>query len=194
MNPNLPEELQSTRDLLAGSLQMHATEKSPAIPGDLLEDLVLRFNREPALAAQTESKSWFAAIQSFIARPAFGVAALAVVILGLVIPSVMRPDRTESGFRGAVSDTIAAESARIILVKASPEIEQTLASSGDFEEGVISSVDRLDAATAGARVVVDFETSTIRVLNASGEEIHSAPVPEDSNELSAAIASALSRL
>ena len=94
MNLDLPQTLQSTRDLLAGSLQLHATERAPAIPADLLNDLSRRFNTAPVSAASIQSRSWFEAVQSFIARPAFGMAALAIVILGISVPRMINSTST----------------------------------------------------------------------------------------------------
>lgn len=193
MNPQIPQDLQSTRNLLAGSLHLHATEKAPAVPADLLDDLLRRF--DPAPAAPVRSKSWLAVVQSLISRPAFGVAALACVILGLAVPGFMDSSSSgKSGFRGGVSSPAPSAALRIILVKASPEILHQLEAGGDFEDGVISATDQLDPTATGARIVVDFESATITAVDADGNEAYSAPLPQDSADLSAEIATAISRL
>ena len=58
---------------------------------------------------------------------------------------------------------------------------------------MISSATSSDSIT-GPRILVDFVTSTITALNASDEKIHTAPLPKDAEEISAAIATAVSRL
>ena len=195
MNPHLPENLQSTRDLLAGSLHMHATEKAPAVPADLLDDLMRRFDPAPAAAAPVRSKSWLASVQALLSRPAFGVAALACVILGVAVPGIMDSSSSgKSGFRGAVSSPAPSAAVRIILIKASPEILHTLQASGDFEDGAISAADHLDSTLTGARIVADFESATITAVDADGNEAYRAPLPQDSAELAAEIATALTRL
>jgi hypothetical protein len=195
MNPQLSKDLQSTRDLLAGSLQMHATEKAPAISGELLDDLMRRFDRVPATAAATGTRSWFAVVQSFIARPAFGVAALACLVLGLTVPGLMDSSKPgKSGFRGTVSSPLPSASARIILINAAPEILHQLQASGDFEDGAISTADQLDTTLSGARVLVDFASGTISAVTADGNEVYNARLPQDAAGLSAEIATALSRL
>ena len=192
MNLDLPKNLESTRNLLAGSLQLHASEQAPAVPGDLLNDLASRFNTTPAKAAPIPPRSWFEAVQSFIARPAFGMAALAIVILGISVPRMIDSTRPTGGFRGAISPTTETRNIRIILIESPAGLLQTLANAGDFESTMISSAKSSDSIT-GPRILVNFATSTITALNASDEAIHTAPLPKDAAEISAAIATALSR-
>lgn len=195
MNLDLPKNLESTRDLLAGSLHLHASEQAPALPGDLRNDLASRFSATSATAAPIQQRSWLAKAQSFIARPAFGMAALAFVILGISAPRMIDSTSTASsgGFRGTVSPTAETRNMRIILIQSPAGFQQALANVGDFESSMISSTTNSDGVT-GPRILVDFATSTITALNASDEKIHSAPLPKDTAEISAAIASALSRL
>jgi hypothetical protein len=195
MNHDLPQNLAATRELLAGSLQLHATERAPAIPPDLLNDLSRRFNTAPVSAASVQSRSWFEAVQSFIARPAFGMAALAIVVFGISVPQMIDSSSTRSGgsFRGAVSTTAATPNIRIILIQSPAGFQQALANFGDFESDMISSATSSDSIT-GPRILVDFVSSTITAVNASDEKIHTAPLPKDAEEISAAIATAVSRL
>lgn len=193
MNHNLPKNLEPTRDLLAGSLQLHASEQAPALPGDLLDDLASRFSTTPATAAPVRQRSWLAKVQSFIARPAFGMAALALVILGISVPRMIDSTRPTGGFRGSISPTAEAHNIRIILIQSPAGFQQALANVGDFESSMISSATSSDSIT-GPRILVDFATSTITALNASDEQIHTAPLPKDAEEISAAIATAVSRL
>jgi hypothetical protein len=194
MNLDLPPNLHATRNLLAGSLQLHATEQAPAVPADLLNDLSRRFNTAPVAAATTQSRSWFEAVQSFIARPAFGMAALAIVILGISVPRMIDSGPRSSGsFRGATPIPAQTHNFRIILIQSPAGFQQALKDAGDFESSMISSATSTDGIT-GPRVLVDFTTSTITALNASGETVHTAPLPKDAEEISAAIATAVSRL
>lgn len=194
MKRDLPESLHSTRDLLTGSLQMRASDTASPMPGDLFDDLAKRFNRAPATVAVTPSVSWFERVQTFIARPAFGVAAFAMVIVGFVLPGMMRPAETGSGFRGVAVVSPAGETVRIILVKAPSSVLMELQNSGDFEKGAISTIENLDATIEGAHVLVNFETSEIKVVNADGLTTHTASLPDDLSGASSAIASAVSRL
>jgi hypothetical protein len=193
MNHKLRKNLEPTRDLLAGSLQLHASEQAPALPGDLLDDLASRFSTTPATAAPVRQRSWLAKVQSFIARPAFGMAALALVILGISVPRMIDSTRPTGGFRGSISPTAEAHNIRIILIQSPAGFQQALANVGDFESSMISSATSSDSIT-GPRILVDFATSTITALNASDEQIHTAPLPKDAEEISAAIATAVSRL
>jgi hypothetical protein len=196
MNTDLPRALESTRNLLAGSLQLHATEQAPSVPGDLLNDLGRRFNSTQSVVAPIQSRSWLAAVQSFIARPAFGMAALAIVILGISVPSLTRSNSTSAsgGFRGAVTGTGTSQNLSVILIQAPSGVQNSLENSGDFENGVISSAQSSKTSSTGPRILVNFVTSTISALNASDEEVYTAPLPADAADLSAAIATAVSRL
>lgn len=194
MNLDLPPNLHATRNLLAGSLQLHATEQAPPVPAHMLSDLVNRFDSAPITATSVQSHSWFAAVQSFIARPAFGMAALAIVILGISVPRMIdSATRTSGGFRGATPIPAQAQNLRIILIQSPAGFQQTLKDAGDFESSMISSATNTDGIT-GPRILVDFVTSTITALNASNETIYTAPLPKDAKEISAAIAKAISRL
>lgn len=190
MSLDLPQNLESTRNLLAGSLQLHATEQAPQVPADLLGDLSNRFSITPA--APIPQRSWFEAVQSFIARPTFGMAAVAIVILGISVPRMIDSTRPAGGFRGAVSPTPETRNIRIILIQSPAGFQQALATVGDFESDMISSATSRDS-VAGPRILVDFANSTITALSASDEQIHTAPLPKDAAEISAAIATALSR-
>lgn len=194
MNLDLPPKLESTRNLLAGSLQLHATEQAPMLPADLFSDLTRRFHSAP-VDASSQPCTWFEAIRSFIARPAFGMAAFAIVILGISVPHMIDTTSTRSsgGFRGAVSPVAEARNIRIILIQSPAEFQQALAKVGDFESSMISSATGSDSVT-GPRVLVDFATSTITARNASDETVHSAPLPKNTEDISAAIATAISRL
>lgn len=195
MNLDLPPNLHATRDLLAESLQLHATEQAPALPADLLNDLTRRFNSAPVEAASIQPRSWFEAVQSFLARPAFGMAALAIVVLGISVPrmidSISNP--VSGSFRGAVSPAAATPNIRIILIQSPAGFQQALANMGDFEKNMISSATSSDSIT-GPRILVDFVALTVTAVNASDEKIHTAPLPKDAEEISAAIATAVSRL
>ncbi len=195
MNSELPQNLVATRDLLTGSLKLHATERAPEVPAELLNDLVRRFNTAPAAAASVSSRSWLEAVQSFIARPSFGMAALAIVVLGVSVPQLADFNSTPSngGFRGATGPAAIGTSIRIILIQSPAGFQQELENLGDFENGMISSAISSDSIT-GPRILVDFVALTVTAVNASNEKIHTAPLPMGAEEISAAIATAISRL
>ncbi|MGL4398624.1 MAG: hypothetical protein ACRCXD_02040 [Luteolibacter sp.] len=195
MNSELPQNLAATRDLLAGSLQLHATERAPEVPAELLNDLVRRFNVAPAAAPAVQSRSWFEAVQSFIARPAFGMAALAIVVLGVSVPQLTDFNSTPASgsFRGAAVPAATGTGIRIILIQSQAGFQQELENLGDFENDMISSATSSDNIT-GPRILVDFVALTITAVNASDEKIHTAPLPMGAEEISAAIATAVSRL
>ena len=191
MMNDFPKTLESTRSLLNGSLQLHATEQAPSVPGDLLNDLARHFSSAQAIAAPIQSRSWLAAVQSFLARPAFGMAAIAVVILGISIPSLTQ---SKSTFRGAMTTTAQSENLSIILIQAPSGVLGTLEKSDNFESGVISSTTSSQVSASGPRILVDYATSTITTVNSSNEQVYAAPLPADAAALSDAIVTAASRL
>jgi hypothetical protein len=194
MNSELPSHLHSTRDLLTGSLRVHPTDQASAMPAELLSDLTTRFQTFAPAAVRTPSLSWFEKIQSFVSRPAFGMAAVAMVILGLALPGMMAPAPTGTVFRGAATTVAPGESVRILLVNATADVVTSLETSGDFEKAAISSLSSLPDAFSGPSVIVDFGKSAISVIDATGTLISTDELPADSAALSAAIASAVSRL
>jgi hypothetical protein len=193
---DFPKTLESTRSLLNGSLQLHATEQAPSVPGDLLNDLARRFSSTQAVAAPIQSRSWLAAVQSFLARPAFGMAALAVVIIGISVPSLIQSKSTPAGgsFRGATTTLAESKNLSIILIQAPSGVLGTLEESGDFEKGIISSTSSSQVSASGPKILVDYGNSTITAVNASSEQVYTAPLPADAADLSDAIATAVSRL
>ncbi|MDP4780617.1 MAG: hypothetical protein NWS16_10370, partial [Akkermansiaceae bacterium] len=107
-------------------------------------------------------------------------------------PSVLNTsDNTvTTGFRGSPTDIEATASASIVLIGAPQDIASSLGTSGDFEKGSILTADT----ASGAKVIVDFNASTITSVSADGQAIHTAELPVDRADLSAAIAEALSKL
>lgn len=193
MKPELPSHLHSTRDLLMGSLRSHPTETASDMPANLLADLTTHFQASAPAAVRVPSLSWFEKLQSFVSRPAFGLAALAVAILGFALPGMMTPAPTGTSFRGAPTSAIAGESVRIFLVGAPAHVASTLENSGDFEKGAILSVATLPGSSS-PRVVVDFTKSEITTVAADGSVLATETLPADNSALASAIAAAVSRL
>lgn len=192
MDLDLPANLQRTADILRNSLMSPAHEKVPAMPAGLFEDLTARFGASAAFTAPPAKISLFGKIQSFVSTPAFGMAAAALVVLTVVIPGVMEPsgDNAATGFRGGSAGSQATASASIVLIGAPQDIISSLGASGDFETGSILTADT----ASGPKVIVDFDRSTVISVTADGRTVHSAGLPADRAELSAAIAEALSKL
>jgi hypothetical protein len=195
MSSELPQTLEATRNVLVRSLQLHATERAPGVPAELLDDLVCRFNTKSAAIPSLQSRSWFEAIQSFIARPTFGIAALAIVVLGVSIPQLTDSHSAPASgsFRGASAPAAVGTNIRIILIQSYAGFRQELENLGDFENSMISSAASTNNIT-GPRILVDFVALTITAVNAADEKIHTAPLPIGAEEISAAIATAVSRL
>ncbi len=192
MNHQLPADLQPTADILRNSLMLRADEKAPALPAGLFEDLAARFGISAAQPARFAKVSLFTKIQSFISTPAFGMSAAALVILAVFLPMALKTsDNSEStSFRGGSTDIGATASSAIVLIGAPQDIVSSLGNSGDFEKGSIFTTDT----ASGAKVIVDFNSATITAITADGQSVHTAELPGDNADLSAAIAEALSKL
>ena len=87
----LPADLQPTADMLRNSLMLRTDERTPALPDGLFMDLAARFSTNAAIPATAARVSLRAKIQSFLSTPAFGMAAAALVILAVILPSVLKP-------------------------------------------------------------------------------------------------------
>jgi hypothetical protein len=194
MDLELPENLRATRDLLTRSLIMHR-EQAPAIPAGLARDLADRFaTRTPA--PQPLAVSWLEKIRGFLATPAFGAVAAAVLVIGVAVP--LLPESTTSAvdtFRGTFPDATGVET-RILFVGNNPEILASVRASGIFEPSSLHAVDGMVAAGVipGPKVVVDFTSGTITAINHRGTTLDHSSLPARAEEVSTAIAAALSRL
>ena len=190
MHLELPAELQQTANILRNSMMLCPSEKAPALPADLFADLASRFSAKPAPAAPAKI-SLFEKARSFFATPAFGISAVALVILAVALPTVLKTPDTTS-FRGSsdVAEASVAVPASIVLIRASDEVASSLKSSGDFEEGSILTSDT----ATGAKVTVNFGNGTIVSKNAEGDTTYIGQIPADPAALNDAIAVAISRL
>ena len=191
MDLELPPHLDSVRRRLAASLALCPTEQAPCVPAGLLEDLERHFDA-PVLTPVRERRSWRERVRGLIASPAFGIAAAAMLVLSVATPSLL----PETIFRGTPSSSTSGDCVPVVLVREPTGIRQLVEGSGDFEAGAVASVDRLDKGLAilGPKVVVDFETGLLRSLDSTGREFFSAPIPEDTAELSTLIAEAITYL
>ncbi|MGJ8642930.1 MAG: hypothetical protein ACSHX9_05940 [Luteolibacter sp.] len=191
MSFDLPANLHRTADILRNSMMIHASEKAPAMPAELFDDLTARFTSPAAAPAQVANVSLFEKARSFFSTPAFGMAAAALVILAVALPSVLNTSDSSktTNFRGNSTGIEATASASIVLIGASEELVSSLGTSGDFEQGAILTADT----ASGSKVIVDFNASTITSITAEGETVHTASLPADKADLSAAVAEALSK-
>ena len=170
---------------------LRSGEKAPPIPADLLDDLIARFGKIAAMPAPAEKVYLFARIQSFVSTPSFGMAAAALAILAVALPTALRDSggSASTSFRGG-SAGAAATASSIVLIGAPVDIVSSLGESGDFEKGSILTADT----ATGAKVIVDFNSATVTAIDANGQTVHSAGLPADRDELTAAIAEALGKL
>ncbi len=191
MDLDLPSHLHSTRDLLMRSLVMHP-EQAPAMPAGLAADLSARFSTRPAAAAPVESAGWLDKVRSFLATPAFGLAAAAVVVMGIAVPMVSGPAAEKETFRGQAA-AASADPVRILFAGSNPGIVSAIRNSGEFEAAAISTLGNASASIEGPAVIVDFDNGTVSSVDRDGSILHREELPGDASGVAAAIASALSR-
>lgn len=190
MDLDLPSHLHSTRDLLMRSLVMHP-EQAPAMPAGLASDLSARFSPRPATAAPVKPVAWLDKVRHFLATPAFGMAAAAVVVMGIAAPMVSGPSSERETFRGQAA-VASADAVGIVFVGNNPEVVSAIRASGDFEASAITTLEN-EAAPAGPAVIVDFSQGTVSSIARDGSTLHREDLPADASGVAAAIASALSR-
>jgi hypothetical protein len=196
MHLELPEHLHSTRDLLLRSLPAHPLEEAPAMPAGLANDLTARFAQKTVVVTQVVGKiSLLERVRSFLATPAFGIAAAAVVVLGVAVPMISKPAPRET-FRGMDSTAVAGGAVTILFVGTNRAVQSAVEDSGSFEASAFRSAVNLASVreAEGAKVVIDFNTGKIHAIDAAGIEVSSARIPADTGKVAAAVADAVSRL
>jgi hypothetical protein len=195
MHLELPEHLHSTRDLLLRSLPAHPLEEAPAMPAGLAEELMARFVPKTIIMPVVEGASLLGKLRAFLATPAFGVTAAAVVILGVAAPMVSQPTAQET-FRGADSSAVAGGAVTILFVGTNRAVQSAVENSGNFEPSAFRSAVDLSSVqdVAGAKVLIDFNTGKIQAIDATGAETYSASIPAEAEKVAGAVADAVSRL
>ncbi|WP_193214523.1 hypothetical protein [Luteolibacter marinus] len=197
MDLELPERLHGTRDLLTRSLVTHPHEKAPAMPADLAADLMARFQPQQAEKQASPSPTWFQRACNFLATPAFGAVAAAVVVIGIAMPMLSGPgSKTAETFRGGDTAYTAASAVRIVLVGENSGQRTALEASGDFESSSFvdsSSVSAIED-VPGPKVIIDFPAGMIRGLSDKGTLMYQTAIPEDAVDLAPAVADVVSRL
>ena len=195
---DLPPHLHATRDLLMRSLPVHISEPAPPMPAGLANDLMMRFEPRAAPAAgavtATAPVSIFGKLRAFLATPGFGMAATAVVVLGLGVPLLSNNSRET--FRGEnPPSATASEGTAICIVGRNKELQSAIEKSGSFEVSAFRSAATSDSALAlrGPKVVVDFTTNKITAYKADGTEAHSMKIPDQPSRVADAVADAVSR-
>lgn len=195
---DLPPHLHATRDLLMRSLPAHALEQAPPMPAGLAEDLMQRFEprahaRAAAITA-TAPVSFFAKLRAFLATPGFGMAATAVVVLGLGVP--MLSNKEQGGMRGVPPSETLSEGTAICFVGQDKTLQAAIEKSGLFEGSAFRSATSSDAALAlgGPKVVVDFAANSITAYKADGSVVHTVKIPDQTARVAGAVADAVSRL
>jgi hypothetical protein len=195
MHLELPEHLHSTRDLLLSSLPAHPLEKAPSMPAGLADDLMARFAPKTIVTPVVGKASLFERLRAFLATPAFGIAAAAVVVLGVAAPMISKPVARET-FRGADSSAVAGGSVTILFVGTNSALQSAIENSGNFEASAFRSAVDLASVqdVAGPKVVINFNAGKIHAIDASGSEAYSARLPGAAEKVAAAVADAVSRL
>lgn len=196
MHLELPEHLHSTRDLLQRSLPAYPLEKAPAMPPGLADELMARFAPKTVVVTPVvEKSSLIEKVRAFFATPAFGIAAAAVVVLGVAAPMISGPAPQES-FRGAGSAVYSIGEVSIVFVGTNRAVQTAVENSGNFEASAFRSATDFTAVqdVSGAKVVIDFNGGKIFAIQADGTQVHSVRIPGEADKAAAAVADAVSRL
>ncbi len=197
MHLELPEHLLPTRDVLTRSLPVHQTDKAPAMPADLAAELSARFTPKALPPREVPRISPFAKLRDFLANPAFGVAAAAIALLAIAVPSLPLDSRPPGeSFRGADHAAIQAGQVRIILVGADAAVRSAVEASGNFEISALASAPSAEAAKKekGPKVIADFTTGSLTAWRADGSEAFREVLPTGTKDPSTEIARAVSGL
>jgi hypothetical protein len=177
------------------SLPAHTLEQAPPMPAGLCSDLLSRFEPRASVTASAAA-SFFGKLRTFLATPGFGMAATAVVVLGLGIPLLSNKGQTES-FRGEnPPGATASEGTAICFVGRNKTLQTAIEKSGNFEVSAFRNAATSDTALAlaGPKVLVDFTTDTITAYDAAGKVVHTLKIPDQPARVAGAVADAVSRL
>jgi hypothetical protein len=195
MHDELPEHLKTTCELLTRSLLGDSIEKASAMPASLARDLSVRFAAPAEAMLVAAPIPWYHKVRMFFITPAFGLAAVAIILLGVTLPMAVQPPAMPENFRGAAGSPVG-EPAKIIFIGENASVRSAVESSGRFELAAISSVKSVKLAyvQTGPKIVVDFTAGTVTSVSQDGVKKHAAPIPAEAADLADAIAAALSHL
>lgn len=194
MDLHLPDRLHSTRDLLMRSLATHPHERAPAMPAELLADLEARFAPRRITFISEPKTTWLQKVSIFLATPAFGIAAAAIVVVGVAVPMISGPATHSESFRGGDKAAVSTASARVIFMGDNPSLRSAIENSGDFEASAfisglsLATIDAME----GPKVIVDFNSGTITAVDSKGATVHQSLVPTKAADASTAISTAIS--
>ncbi|MCW1884260.1 hypothetical protein OKA04_05920 [Luteolibacter flavescens] len=189
MDPDLPERLLPARDILSRSLVLHPQDLAPAMPSGLAEDLAARFAAPPIHDTTPASPGLMERLRNWMASPGFGVAAAAVVVVGVAVPMIWAPDEM---FRGTDKQVaMPTDMVKIAFVGQNPRLEMALKSSGHFEPLAFEN----DADSVPApKVVIDFNTGTVSSVNREGATVYTSPLPANIKDAPTIVSDAISRI
>jgi hypothetical protein len=197
MQLELPGHLLATRDVLARSLPSHAGESAPVMPANLTADLAARFGAKAPTRNESTRISWMDKVRTFLATPAFGAVAAAVVVMGVAVPMMTGGEKADrESFRGGETMVASGDQVRIIFVGENAAVRSAVEASGDFEASALISAASADAARSekGAKVIVDFTSKTVTSFDTSGSEVSRKELPADAKDVSGVISRAVSGL
>jgi hypothetical protein len=163
-----------------------------------MEDFAERFGpAQAAPVAEVVEERFVDKVRRFFSSPAFGLAAAAVLLLGLLVPQLV--DRSKDGpetFRAAGDAAESDHVSRIIFVGDGAEFVAAVESSEVFEPTSLVTASDLDSALfePDPKVVIDFGAGTLSVYSGDGERTFSEALPKSPEDLPAAIAAALTQL
>jgi len=191
MELDVSPHLQGTRDLLMRSLGKRPDEQAPELPEGLLDDLT----RRHAVAARPASAGWFERALRLVGSPGFGLAATAALVAAILLPQLADPKPDES-YRGLSAPVFESDAIQLVLIGEPIAIREFLDDSSDFEATLISSVSDLETARSidGPCVILDFGTATLAAVDSFDRVLHRAELPEETGDLSLAVAAAMARL
>lgn len=166
------------------------------MPCGLADELMARFAPKTVVVTPVAKKSSLVGkVRAFLATPAFGIAAAAVVVLGIAAPMISGTAPQES-FRGTDALAFAGGEVTIVFVGTNRAVQSAVEDSGNFEPSAFRSAVDFTAVQdmSGAKVVIDFNGGNIIAINAEGTQVHSVRIPAETDKAAVAVADAVSRL
>lgn len=187
-----PEELRGITEVLEKSLRPQSEEEIPPMPDDLRKRLQGQYSEEEAQVLRSTTDFW-SQLKSLFAQPAFSGSLAALVLVGVLMSFLLRPDPADpvENMRGNPTSSLAYTA--IILFDLDETQQAAVVESGYFDEK------HLHIATAEDEVSdwIARDGETIVIDGAAGEIRHEdgrqLPMPSSEAEIADIIADLLAK-
>ncbi|WP_411846139.1 hypothetical protein AAFN60_00080 [Roseibacillus persicicus] len=187
-----PEELRGITEILEKSLQPHPQEEVPPMPDDLRERLRGQYGDQQA-ASEVKAPGLWAQLKSLFAQPAFSGALAALVLVGVLMSLLLKPDPAGEAEQMRGKTTGPSSFTAIILFDLDESQTKAVMESGYFDSAhlhpVTTEAELMDwISREGQSIVVNGATGEIR-----HEDGRQVPMPAKESDIADVVAELLAK-